>query len=165
MLFQLVGKNTFKRSDLICIGHFLDDLSHVVVDVSGFDESESSLGSFVSSEDDISFFSGDGGIFIGLDHDGVTDKSCESIDVHSEFDFDEISFFDVDGVFLKRSEVSTDFVDGDGGREGEAFEDLLFIIDLSEFFVDLAIGPEAKFEDFATNCHLFEKASENLCMI
>ena len=65
---------------------------------------------------------------------------------------------------MKGSKISTDFVDGDGSREGKALEDWLFIIDLCEFFIDLAIRPEAEFEDFAANSYLFKESTENICM-
>jgi hypothetical protein len=133
--------------------------------VSGLDESESGLGSFVGSQDDIGLLSGDGGIFIGLDNNGVTNEGSKAIDMYSEFDFDEITFLDVGGIFLKRGKISAYFVGGDGGRGGETLEDGLFIIDLVEIFIDLTVSPEAKFEGFGTNYNLFEEATENLCII
>lgn len=79
----------------------MDDFGDFVVEVSGLDEAEGGLGSFVGGKDDIGFFAGDGGVFVGLDDDCVGDEGCEAVDVDSEFDFDEISFFDVGGVFLE----------------------------------------------------------------
>ena len=164
MLLELVRKHTLQGSDLVGIRHLLDDLSDLVVEVSGLDEPECGLSSFVGSQDNVGFLSGDGSIFIGLDDDGVSNKGSEPIDVYSQLDFDEITFLDEGGVLLKGSKVTAYFVGGDGGGEGEALEDWFFIIDLGEFLVDLAVGPEAELEGLGTNYDLFEKTTENLCI-
>jgi hypothetical protein len=39
---------------------------------------------------------------------------------------------------------------------------LLFIIDFGEFFVDLAVRPEAELENFGANGDLFYEFGENL---
>ena len=96
MLFQLVRKHTFQRSHLISISDFLNDFGHVVVEVSGLDESEGSLSSLVGSQNDISLLSSNGSIFIGLDDDSVTNECGKAIDMYTKFDFDEVTFLDVD---------------------------------------------------------------------
>ena len=109
------------------------------------------MGGFVGSKDDICLFTGDGSIFVRLNNQSVGSKRCESINVNSKFDLDKISFLDVDRVFLEWGEVSTDFVDGDGGGKGESFEDWFFIINFAEFFVDEVVAPEAELKDFASD--------------
>lgn len=164
MFLELMRKDSFQGSDLVSIGNLLDDLGDLIVVVSGLDESESSLSSFVGGQDDISLLSGDGGIFIGLDDNGVSNEGSKAINMHSEFDFNEITFLDVDRFFLERGKIAAYFVDGDGGGEGKTLEDRFFIIDLGEFLIDLAVGPEAEFEDLATNCDLFKETTENICI-
>ena len=90
------------------------------------------------------------------------DKSCESVDMHSEFDLYKVPFFDVGGIFLQGAKVATDLIDGDGGGEGESLENWFFIIDFGEFFIDEAIGPEAEFEDFGVDGYLLDEFGENL---
>lgn len=138
-----MGKDTFDTGDLIGIGHFLDDWGDFVVAVTGFDQSESGLGGFIGSQDDIGLFAGDGSVFVGLDYDGVADKGSESVDMDTEFDFDEISFFDDGGVFWVGGVVCAYFVGADGGGEGQSFEYWFFVIDLRQFFIDLSVCPEA----------------------
>jgi hypothetical protein len=94
MLLELVRKHALQGSHLVSISHLLDDLSDLVVEVSGLDESECGLGSFVGSQDDVGLLSGDGSIFIGLDDDGVSNKGSEPVDMYSQLDFDEITFLD-----------------------------------------------------------------------
>lgn len=94
-------KHSLEWADLIRVSNLLDDLSNLIVLVSWLDESESCLGSFVGSEDDISFLAGDGGIFVRLDNDSVTSKGGKSINMDTEFNFDKVSFFDASGIFLE----------------------------------------------------------------
>jgi hypothetical protein len=156
MLLQLVGQHSLHWVHLVGITDLLDDFSDLVVEVSGLEESECGLGGFVGSKDDISLLASDGGVLIGLHDDGVGSKGCEAIDMCSEFNLDEVSLLDVGGIFLERGIVAADFVDGDGGGEGESLEDWLFVIDLRELLVDLAIRPEAEFEDLGADCNFLE---------
>ena len=96
MLLQLMRKHTFQRSHLIGISNFLNDFSHIVVEVSGLDEPESSLSSLVGSQNDISLLSSNGSIFIGLDDNGVTNKCGKTINMYTQFDFDEVTLLNVD---------------------------------------------------------------------
>ena len=157
-----MGKNALEGTDLVCISDLLDDLGDFIVLVSRLDESESGLGGFVGGKDDISFLAGDGGIFVGLDDDGVASKGGKSIDMDSELNFDEVSFFDAGGIFLEGRVVSADLVDGDGRGEGKSLEDGFFIINFGEFLVDEAVAPQAELEDLASDGHLFEEFGENL---
>ena len=136
-------KDTFDTGDLISICHFLDNWGDLVVAVTGFDQSERCLGSFVGSQDDIGFFASDGSVFVGLDYDGMTDKGSESVDMDTEFDFDKISFFDDGGIVWGGGIVSAYFIGADGGGEGQSFEYWFFVIDLRQFLIDLSISPEA----------------------
>ena len=101
MLLHLVRKHSLERTDLICVSNLLDDLSNLIVLVSGLDESDGGLSGFVGSKDDISFLSSDGSIFVRLDNDSMTSKGGKSVDMDTEFNFDKISFFDAGGVFLE----------------------------------------------------------------
>lgn len=130
MLLELVGKDTLEGVNLIGIANFLNDFSHFIVSMSWLEESQSSLSSFVGSEDNVSFFASNGCIFVRLDNDGMSDKRGETIDMNSEFDFDEVSFLNVGGIFLERCKVSTNLVGGDGGGEGKSLESGFFVIDL-----------------------------------
>lgn len=102
MLLEFVGKDTLEWVNLIGIANFLNDLSHFVVSMSWLEESQSSLSSFVGSEDNIGFFSSNGCIFVRLDNDGMCNKRGKTIDMNSEFNFDEVSFLNVGGIFLER---------------------------------------------------------------
>lgn len=89
----------------------LDNFSNFVVGVSRLEESQGSLCSFVGSEDNICLFASDGGILIGLDDESVCYKGRKSIDMCSQFNFDEVSLLDSGGVFLERSIVAADLID------------------------------------------------------
>ena len=102
MLLELVGKDTLKRVNLIGIANFLNDLSHFVVSMSWLEESQSSLSGFVGSEDNVGFFPSNGCVFVGLDNDGMCNKRGKTIDMNSEFNFDEVSFLNVGGILLER---------------------------------------------------------------
>jgi len=162
VFLEFMGQNSLDGVDLVGVGHFLDNLSHFIVVVAGFDQPQGGLGGFVGGKDHVGLLAGDGGIFVGLDDQGVSSECCESIDVHSDFNFDEVSLLDVGGVLLDGGVISTDLVGGDGGGEGEAFEDGFFIIDLGKFLVDEAVAPEAEFEDLASDGYLFDEFGENL---
>ena len=157
-----MGKNALEGTDFVCVSDLLDDLGNFVVLVSRLDQSDGGLGGFVGSEDDISFLAGDGGIFVGLDDDCVASEGSESVDMDSEFNFDEVSFFDAGGILLEGRVVSADLVDGEGGGEGESLEDGFFIINFGEFLVDEAVAPQAELEDLASDGDLFEEFGENL---
>ena len=140
----------------------MDNLGHLVVGVAGLDQPECGLGCLVCCEDDICLFAGDGGIFVGLNDEGVGGQGGKSIDMDSEFNFDEIPFLDGGGVLLEGRIVSADLVGGDGGGEGETLEDGFFIIDFGEFFVDETVAPEAEFEYLATHRDLFDEFGQHL---
>ena len=161
VLLELVGKDAFEGGNLVGVANLLDDFSNLIVEVAWLEQSECGLGGLVSSQNHISLLSGDGGVLIGLHNNGMADEGSETVDVNSEFNFDEVAFLDAGGVFLEWGVVAADLVDGDGGGEGEALEGGLFIIDLREFFVDLAVGPEAQFEDLGADCDLLEQSAED----
>jgi hypothetical protein len=129
VLLQLVGKHALQRMHLVGITDLLDNFGHLVVGVSGLQESEGSLCSFVGGEDDVCLFASDGRIFIGLDDEGVCDEGREAIDMCSEFNFEEVSLLDGGGVFLEGRIIAADLIDGDGGGEGESLENWFFVID------------------------------------
>jgi len=141
MLFEFVWENSFKRTDLISISYFLNDFSNLVIDMSGFDQSQSSLSCLISSQDDISLLSGNWGILVWLNNNSVSNEWCKTVNVNTKFEFNKISFLDGGGVFLKRWIVAADFVDWDSGGEGKSFENWLFVIDLGKFFVDKTVRP------------------------
>lgn len=130
MLLELMGKDSLEGVNLIGIADLLNDLSHFVVSMSRLEESQSSLGGLVGSEDNVSFFASNGGVFVGLDNDGMCNKRGETVDMNSEFNFDEVSLLDVGGILLERGKVAADLIGGDGGGEGKSLESRFFVIDL-----------------------------------
>ena len=81
--------------------------------------------------------------------------------MNSQFYLDEVSFFDVGGVFLEGSIVAADLVDGDGGGEGEALEGRFFVIDLGQFIVDLAVRIQAEFVGLGAYSQLLQQPTEH----
>ena len=59
VLFEIMRKHTFKGRHFIRITDFLDGISDLIVEVSWFDQSQSSLSSLVCSKDNICFFASD----------------------------------------------------------------------------------------------------------
>ena len=162
VLFQLVGQNSLNWVHVIGVCHFLDNFCHFVVGVAGFDQPQCGLGCFVCCQDNICLFACNGGIFVGLNHQGVGGQSCESINVDSKFNFDEVSFLDGGRILLKGWIVSADLISRDGGGEGKTLEDGFFIIDFWEFFVDETVAPETEFEDLGPNRDLFDEFGQDL---
>ena len=110
VLLELMGEHTFEGVHIVGSGNLLDHLGHVVVELSRLDQPDGSLSGLVGSQDDIGLLAGDGGILVGLDDQGVGHEGCESVDVDSEFDLDEITFLDGGGVLLEGGEEAADFV-------------------------------------------------------
>ena len=161
VLLELVGQDSFERGNLIGVTDLLDDFGNLIVEVSWLEQSQGGLGGLVGSQNHISLLSGDGSVLIRLHNNSMTDESSETVNVCTQFDLDEVSFLDVDRVLLEWWVVAADFVDRDGGGEGDALEGRLFIIDLREFFVNLAVWPEAQIEDLGANCNLLEESAEH----
>lgn len=83
MFLKLVREDSLKGVHFVGVAHFLDDFSHLVVDVAWLDQSESSLGGFVCSENNICLFAGDLCVFVRLHDDCVANECGESVDVSS----------------------------------------------------------------------------------
>ena len=74
----------------------------------------------------------------------------------TELDLDKIALFDSSGVFLERSIVATNFIDGDTSGEGATPKNSLFVVDFEKFLTDLSISINAEVEDFGTNRDFFD---------
>ena len=84
-------------------------------------------------------------------NDGVSDKSGKAIDVSSEFDFDEITFFDGGRLLWHWRVIAADFVDGNTSGESDSLEDLLLVVHFGEFFQKEVVSENADVEDLGTN--------------
>lgn len=89
----------------------------------------------------------------------MSNESWESIDMDTEFDFDEISFFNSSWVFREWWVMGTYLVDWDGGGEGHTLEGWLFVIDFAELFVDQVITENAKIDDFGSDSDFLDEFS------
>lgn len=94
VLFEIMRKHTFEGRYFIRIANFLDGIGNLIVEVSWFDQSQSSLGSLVCSKDNICFFASDWCFSVGLDNNSVGSEGSEAINVGSDLNFDEIALFD-----------------------------------------------------------------------
>lgn len=83
VFFKLVREDSLQRVHFVGVTHFLDDFSDLVVDVAWLDQSESSLGGFVCSQNDISLLAGHLCVFVRLHNDGVAHERGESVNVDS----------------------------------------------------------------------------------
>lgn len=162
VLLELVGKDTLQRRDFIGVANLLDHFCHLIVGVAWLHQAKCRLSRFVSSQYNIGLLASNGGSLVRLDNDGMGHKTSESVDMDSEFDLNEVAFLNVGGVFLERSVVAADLVDRNGGGEGKALEGRLFVIDLRQFLVDQAVGPQAQIEDLRTHCDLLDEPAEHL---
>ena len=162
MFLELMREDTFKRVNFIRVGNFLDNFSYLVVQVSGFYQSQSGLSSFICSQNHVSLFTCNLSILVWLNNNGMGYKGGESVNMDSQFYLYQITFFDVSGILREGGIVSAELVDWDGGGESESFEYLLFIIDFGEFLVDLAVRPEAELENFGADGDLFDEFGENI---
>ena len=77
----------------------------------------------------------------------------------TEFDFDKISFFDRSWVFGEWWVVGTDFVNWDGGGEGQSLEGGLFVVDFVKLFIDKIITENAKINNFGSDSDFFDEFS------
>jgi len=73
MFFELMRKNSLKRAHLVVFAYLLNDSSHLLIDVAWLDESQSSLGSLISSQNGVCLLSSDRSSLIRSDHNGVSD--------------------------------------------------------------------------------------------
>ena len=81
MFFHVVRKNSFQGIHLIGFTDLSDHFSDLVVELSGFDEPESSLGGFISSKRDISLLSSNLGFGIRLNDDCMGEESSKTINM------------------------------------------------------------------------------------
>lgn len=151
VLLEIVGKDTFQRLNFIGVAHFLDGLSNLVVEVTWFDQSQCSLGSFIGGKDNIGFLASDGSLSIRLHNDGVGSKSSKSVDMGTEFDFDEVTFLDGGGLFGHGRVVSAHLIDRNTSGEGDSLEDLLLVEDLVELLDEGGVAEEAQVEDLGAD--------------
>lgn len=82
--------------------------------------------------------------------------------MNTEFDFDKISFLDGGWIFGEWWVMTTDFIDWDGGGEGQSLEGGLFVVNFVELFVDQVITENAKINDFWSHSDFFDQFSQDL---
>ena len=58
--------------------------------------------------------------------------------------------------------MGTDFIDGDGSRESEAFESGFFVINFVELFVDEIVGKDTQVDDLGADGDFFDEFVENI---
>ena len=83
VFLQLMRQNSFKGVYFIRVGNFLDDFSNLVVQVSGFNQSQSSLSSFIGSQNNISLFTCNLSVLIGLYDNSMGYERGEPVDMNS----------------------------------------------------------------------------------
>lgn len=162
MLLEFVREHSLDWVDFVGVADLLDHLSGLVVEVAGLYESQCCLRGLICCQDDFRLFSSDWSLHIGLDDDGVAYEGSESIDVDAQLYLDEVAFLDGGRVLDEGSIVAADFVSGDTGGEGEAFEDWLFVVDFSKFLVDLQVAEKAQLEDLGADRYFFDQLRKHV---
>ncbi len=162
MLLEVVGEHSFQWVDLVAIADLLDSVSDLVVEVSWLQDSQGCLGCFVGGQDDISFSAGYGSLGVRLHDDRVGDKGRETIDVGSQFDFDEITLLDGGGLLWHGRVMAADFVDRNASGEGDSLEDLLLVVDLGELLEQEVVSEEADVEDLRADGDLLDDFGEDV---
>ena len=162
VLLELVGEHALQRTHLVGLADLLDHLGHLVVGVARLQQPHCGLRGLVGGQDHVRLLAGDGRVLVRLHHDGVGGEGGEPVDVGAQLELDQVALLNGGRVLLQRGVVAADLVDGDGGREGEALEDRLFVIDLGELLVDEAVGPEAELEDLGADCDLLDELGEDV---
>jgi len=147
---------------LIRVSNFLDSLCYFMVKLPRFYQSDSSLSSFISSEDHISLFACDNSIFIRIDNNCMGNKWGEAINMYSKLYFYKITFLDICWVFGERGIISADFVDRNSGGKGDALKGWFFVINFRELFIYLVIWPETQLEDLGSNSDFFDEFGKNI---
>ena len=81
----------------------------------------------------------------------MSDESGKSIDMGSEFDFDEITFFDGGRLLWHWRVIAADFVDRYTSGESNSLEDLFLVVHFGEFFQKEVVSENADVEDLGTH--------------
>jgi hypothetical protein len=61
--------------------------------------------------------------------------------------------------------VGTDFIDRDGGGEGESLEGGLLVIYFAEFFIDQVVTEYTQIDDFGADCDFLDEFGKDVCLI
>ncbi len=61
--------------------------------------------------------------------------------------------------------MTTDFIDGDGGGEGESLEGGLLVIYFAELLVDQIVAENAQIDDFGSDCDFLDQFSQDVWII
>ena len=146
VLLHVVRENPLDELDAILLSDEVNNLCDLAVLHTGSDHALRSVASGVCSCDDISSLIADLGLLWRGNDDGERVEGSKAADLSTKLDLDDIAGLQGDLlVALQRAEMTTDVVDGDAGREGDAL--LGLGVSLGELVEDSLISGLAEVED------------------
>ena len=75
----------------------------------------------------------------------------------TKLDFNHISFLYDWRIFLVWGVVTTDFIYRNTSGKGDPFEDLFFVVNFTQFFIDEIVPKDAEIKYFGANWYFFDE--------